>query len=274
MEYTFTVDSVKTDRFEMDYLKFGEGKNVMVVLPGVSITKVTQAAPAIVRQFEAFIPEFTVYLFDRKNDMEKGYMVSNMADDTVSAMQSLGISEACFYGASQGGMIIQQIMIRHPGVVRRAVIVSSSCRMNSLSCVVFDAWVGTAKRKDLQALNVSFAKYLYTPETLKRLGDGIRFLNRHATEEDLDRFVLQMEANENTDGKLGGVNCPVLVIGGEDDIIFGPEESEYLAEQFGCDVVLYRGYGHAVYDECPDVLVKTFQFLTGNYKSPGRKLVI
>ena len=37
----YTVQTVKTDNFEMDYIKFGTGVRPLVLLPGMSLKNIT-----------------------------------------------------------------------------------------------------------------------------------------------------------------------------------------------------------------------------------------
>ena len=49
-----------------------------------------------------------------------------MADDVAAMLRHLGIDEADAFGYSMGGGVALQLAIRHPGLVRRLVVVSAS----------------------------------------------------------------------------------------------------------------------------------------------------
>ena len=105
---------------EMYYVSFGEGKKKLVVLPGLSdgLTTVKGKAWLLSLPYRKFFRDYTVYMFSRKNDMPEGYSMEDMAEDQVSAMRSLGIEQAYVMGVSQGGMIAQDLAIRHPEMVQ------------------------------------------------------------------------------------------------------------------------------------------------------------
>ena len=107
MEYS--LGEVRTKGFTMEYMKFGSGGGTLVILPGLSLTRVLLAAPAVVRRYELFAEDFTVYVFERRSDLPKTYSVEDMARDTADAMESLGLSGVNLFGASQGGMIAMLI---------------------------------------------------------------------------------------------------------------------------------------------------------------------
>ncbi len=59
------LDTVRTDDFEMDYCKFGNGPRTFVIIPGLSIQSVMGAASDIEAAFELFKDEFTTFVIDR-----------------------------------------------------------------------------------------------------------------------------------------------------------------------------------------------------------------
>ena len=60
---------VQTESFSMDYFRFGTGSRMMVILPGLSVQSVMGAAQAVEAAFRSFEDSFTVYLFDRRNEL-------------------------------------------------------------------------------------------------------------------------------------------------------------------------------------------------------------
>ena len=109
MSHNLILSTVKTPSFEMDYLRFGSGDRVFVILPGLSVKSVLESASLIARQYERIAKDHTVYLFDRRKTLPYSYPVDDMAADTARAMDALGLRNVFLFGASQGGMIAQQI---------------------------------------------------------------------------------------------------------------------------------------------------------------------
>ena len=74
----YSVQTVKTDHFEMDYIKFGTGSRPLVLLPGMSLKSTMGIASMVVDSYKIFADDFTVYLFDRKKNFGESYLMEEM----------------------------------------------------------------------------------------------------------------------------------------------------------------------------------------------------
>jgi pimeloyl-ACP methyl ester carboxylesterase len=54
------------------------------------------------------------------------YLLADMADDTAALLTAMGISAAHICGASMGGMIAQQLAVRHPKQVKSLTLIMTS----------------------------------------------------------------------------------------------------------------------------------------------------
>ena len=54
----------------LKYMKFGDGPKNMVILPGLSLRPVTDAPQGVIAAYNIFSEEFTVYLFDYREEPE------------------------------------------------------------------------------------------------------------------------------------------------------------------------------------------------------------
>ena len=67
----------------MDYIRFGTGKRVLIMLPGLGdgLRSVKGTALPMAFMYRAFAKDFTVYAFSRKNELLQGYTTRDMARD-------------------------------------------------------------------------------------------------------------------------------------------------------------------------------------------------
>ena len=56
------IETVKTNGFTMDYVRFGQGERTLVILPGLSVESVTKSADAIAKAYAPLAEHFTIYL--------------------------------------------------------------------------------------------------------------------------------------------------------------------------------------------------------------------
>ena len=56
----FLIDKVSLNGFSMEYLKFGNGRKNLVILPGLSVQSVLLYSSSVVKQYERFTKDFTV----------------------------------------------------------------------------------------------------------------------------------------------------------------------------------------------------------------------
>ena len=144
----FLIDKVSLNGFSMEYLKFGNGRKNLVILPGLSVQSVLLYSSSVVKQYERFTKDFTVYLFDRRINLPQEYSVSDMADDTAQAVKYLGLKNIYLFGASQGGMIAMDIAIKNVGLVEKLVLASTAMHMDEKSVSIVDDWIKLAENHD------------------------------------------------------------------------------------------------------------------------------
>ncbi len=257
---------VSADGIIMDYFRFGQGSNTLVILPGLSIQSLMPLAETVAESYKMFENDYTVYLFDRRRNLPAHYSVYDIAEDTYKAMKSLGLFDISLFGASQGGMAAMVLLCRYPGLFRKAVIASSSPLINSENDAVLRRWIDLAVKKDREALALDFAKSIYPENVFTQYRDYFLGESASYTDEDLERFMILSEGTLGfyITGELPSVSCPVFAIGASDDGVLGRGKTEMIADLTGktggsC-MFLYSGFGHACFDTAPDFKQKIFDF--------------
>lgn len=246
------VDSVKTEDFEMRYVHFGNRLgDPVVILPGLSIKSVMESYQAIARQYTIFADNSDVYLFDRREDVPQGYDMDTMAEDTIKAMDTVGIRNAYLLGVSQGGMLAQLIAVKRPDLVKKMVLCSTAANVEPEEENRIKDWMILAQQGRREELAMAFARLVYSPEIVEENSQLFADMATSFTEDELARFVIMAGATTGFDlrEKLKEINCPTLVIAGDSDRIFSVKKAEELAEMVKGDLYIYENGSHAVYDE-------------------------
>lgn len=261
------VDTVETDEFSMDYCKFGTGEKVLVVLPGLSVQSVMASADAIAEAFKQYTDDYTVYVFERRNEMPESYTVSDTARDTVEAFRAVGLEKVSLFGASYGGMISMKIAVDNPELVEKMVLASTVAKVTDKEYETVGSWSRLAEEGDAKGLYLSFGEALYPTEVFEQSKQLLEDAAMTVTSEELKRFTILSEGMKGFDvtDKLNRIDCPVLLIGDEKDRVFNADAikniAQYLNTRPDFELYMYDGYGHAVYDLAPDFRDRMLKFL-------------
>ena len=134
MLYHAKNGTLKIGNDTMDYIRFGNGKRVLLILPGLGdgLQTVKGTALPMALMYRLFAKEFTVYAFSRRNHLPSGYTTRDMARDQAEAMDLLGIDRADVFGVSMGGMIAQHLAIDHPEKVNNLILTVTCARPNPI----------------------------------------------------------------------------------------------------------------------------------------------
>ena len=132
----------------MEYAVFGYGDKPFVILPGLSLRDVKGAGAGLALLYRQFAKEYRVYVLDKKSDIADGCTVADLAEDTAGAMMALGITDAYVMGVSLGGMIAQELAIRHPELVKKLVLAVTASRRNDTMAAAVGKWIGLAEDGD------------------------------------------------------------------------------------------------------------------------------
>ena len=261
------AETIRTDDFTMDFFRFGHGEKAFVILPGLSVESVLNYADAVAKAYSLLTDRFTVFVFDRRNELPAEYSVQEMARDTAAAFRVLGLEQVCLFGASQGGMIAMEIAAEAPELVSRLIIGSSSACITDEQYQAVGRWVQLAEAGNAGDLYLAFGEAVWPREVFEQSRNLLAESSKNVTEENLRRFVVLAEGLKDFDAreKLRKIACPVLVIGSADDRVLGADASgeiaKLLKDHTDVELYMYDGYGHAAYDTAPDYKERILRFL-------------
>ena len=266
---SYLVEKVIADGFEMQYIKFGSGEKTLVIIPGLSIQSVVSSAALIEKQYEIFSKDFTVYLFDRRENLPEIYSVCDMAKDTAKAIKKLKLEKICLFGISQGGMISMLIAAENEGLVSKLVLASTACKANADNSKVISEWIELAEQGKTKELCLSFGENVYPKDFYEKYKSAFKLLAKTVSESDLKRFIILSKGCDGFDATkdIKNIRCSVLVIGDTEDKVLGAESlyeiEKHMKSNTDFELYMYSGYAHAVYDLAPDYTQRLYNFFTG-----------
>ena len=252
--------------FGTDYIRFGTGPQVLVILPGLGdgLRTVKGTALPMAWMYRIFAGEFTVYCFSRKAELPQGHRTRDMARDLRNTMDALNIQKAHILGVSMGGMIAQWLAIDHPEKVASLVLAVTASKPNPMLTASIEEWLDQARRGDHCAFMDSNLRKIYSPQYYRQNRWMVPLLGKLTKPKSYDRFQIQAAACLSHDAfpQLCRIQAPTLVIGGEQDMALGHEASLEIVGQIpGAQLKLYPQWGHGLYEEAPDFNQTVLDFI-------------
>lgn len=238
----------------MDYIRFGTGSRILVMLPGLGdgLRSVKGTALPMAFMYRRFAKNFTVYAFSRRDALPEGYTTRDMARDQAEAMEQLGIGCADIFGVSMGGMIAQHFAVDFPGKVNKLILTVTSARPNPILEASIGEWVSCAKSGDHSAFMDSNVRRIYSDAYYRRNRWLVPIMGMLTKPKSYERFYVQADAclTHNAYEYLHQIKAPTLVIGGEKDHALGGEASVEIAEKIPrAELLMYERWGHGLYEE-------------------------
>ena len=257
MLYNAKNGTLSMDGTTMEYIRFGSGNRILIMLPGLgdSLRSMKGTALPMALMYRMFARAFTVYAFSRKTDLPKGYTTRDMARDQAKAMDALGIERADIFGVSMGGMIAQWLAIDFPEKVGKLVLTVTSARPNPILEASIDEWVALAKAGDHAAFLESNLRRIYSERYYRKNKWLLPLLGVLTKPGSYERLFVQAEAclTHHAFPDLPRITAPTLVIGGEKDLALGGDASREIAGAIpGAGLKMYPEWGHGLYEEATD----------------------
>lgn len=242
---------------EMEYIRFGTGDRILVMLPGLgdSLRSIYGTALPMALMYRIFARDFTVYAFSRKWNLPENCSTRDMARHQAEAMELLGIDRADVFGVSMGGMIAQWLAIDYPQKVNRLILTVTSSRPNPILVDAVAEWISLARAGDHSAFMDSNLRMIYSDGYYRKNKWMVPILGLVTRPKSYDRFFVQADAclSHNAYDSLCRIQAPTLVIGGEKDRALGGDASREMAAAIpGAELLMYPQWGHGLYEEAQD----------------------
>jgi pimeloyl-ACP methyl ester carboxylesterase len=200
------------------------------------------------------------------------YTIHQMADDAAGLLDHLKIERAHVVGVSMGGMIAQELALRHPSRVRGLVLACTYPqpdadveRQREFSLKQFGGSIAAdgQMKVDISAIDpLSFLQHLlptvFNQEFIDRELPRLLQIFSGALQYgfSMEAILGQVSAvmNHHATERLHEIRSPTLVITGDADRLIPPANSDILAKHIpGARLVKLPGGSHGFNFETPDV---------------------
>jgi pimeloyl-ACP methyl ester carboxylesterase len=228
-------------------------------------------------QLPAFAPHYRTIVFDNRGVGRSAkppgpYTIHQMADDAAGLLDVLDVGRAHVVGVSMGGMIAQELALRHPKRVRGLVLACTFPepdaeieRQREFSIAQFGGTVSAAGelKIDVAALDpMLFFQHLLPrvfnqsfidrelPKLLQLFGGALQYGFS------MEAILGQVEAvmGHRATARLHEIAAPTLVITGDADLLIPPGNSDILARDIpNARLVKVPGGSHGFNFETPDL---------------------
>lgn len=254
MRFNAKNDAVQISTGEMDYIRFGTGERILILLPGLGdgLRTVKGTALPMAMMYRCFAKDFTVYAFSRLTELPKGYTTRQMARDLAEAMEQLKILKADVFGVSMGGMIAQHFAADYPEKVNKLILTVTAANPNPVLTESIGEWVALAKSGDHSAFMDSNLRRIYSEEYYRKNKWMIPAVGKLTKPQSYNRFFIQADACLTHDAfdRLQEIAAPTLVVGGGKDLALGGDASREIAAAIpGARLHMYDDWGHGLYEE-------------------------
>jgi 3-oxoadipate enol-lactonase len=208
--------------------------------------------------FDGPLPrQFDVIAYDqrglgRTSKPDRSYTMAQYADDAAALLSALAVSRAVVFGVSFGGMVAQELALRHPGRVKAMVLACTSPGGEGGASYPLHQLTGMTREEMARTMipisdtRRDAAWAAANPEEHRAL---VEMASTDPYAEESDRAMgarrqLEARATHDTWDRLAAIRCPVLVAGGKFDGIATPETQARMAARIpGAQLRMYEG-GH------------------------------
>lgn len=211
------------------------------------------------------------------------YLLADMADDALAVIDELGWPAAHVVGASLGGMIAQELAIRHPGRVRSLTSIMSTpagriATMPTRAAMrALTSHGGRPATSQDEAADqaVAVKKVIGSPGypvDEEMIRDIVRrSFQRHPGSPDGDaRQRAAVIASGDRRRALAGLRMPALVIHGDQDPVIRPSGGRATAAAIpGARLVCYPGMGHDLPEALWPAILDEIRALAARAGEPG-----
>jgi 3-oxoadipate enol-lactonase len=147
------------------------------------------------------------------------YAMADLADDAARLLRELDTGPVVWIGLSMGGMVGQELALRHPGLVGALVLANTTSAYPDAARAVWQQRIATVQEGGIEAIaDAVMARYFHDDFRAAHPATIDRFRRRLVTTDTVGYIGCCAAVGAvDTTARLGAIGVPALVIAGELD---------------------------------------------------------
>ncbi len=249
------MPKAKTNDINIYYEVHGEGESLLLIYG------LAGRGDGFVKQIPALSQRFRVITFDNRgvgetDQPEEPYSIAQMADDAAGLLDALGLESAHVFGVSMGGMIAQELVLRHPHRVRKLAL---GCAHSGIKhCEPSPQWVTDIFKslpgKPREQVVRECVPFNYSPHTQRNNQRLIEEMFPLMVDNRQRGYAYQNQINAiyafDANDRLPQITALTLILTGVDDVLIPPANSRSLAARIpNARLIEFEQAGHLFFIE-------------------------
>ena len=196
----------------------------------------------------------------RSESPTPSYTTEAMADDAVSILDEVGLDAVHVYGFSLGGMVAQQLALRHPRRVRSVVLGATQPGGRRARRADGEVLGFFRRRAGMRHEHAAWESVQYNygsrcrAEHQDRIAADIEWRLSQPFNARAYRAQIFAATLHNCYGRLDRIDVPTLVVHGDEDRVIPVENAHLMAERLpNCRLSVLEAAGHLYPTELPEV---------------------
>ncbi len=249
------MPKIKVNDIDIHYEVHGEGDPLMLIYG------LAGRGQGFCYQVPALSKKFRTILFDNRSvgetdQPETPYSIPQMADDAAGLLDALDVESAHVFGISMGGMIAQELALRHPARLKKLAL---GCTHSGIKhCTPSPQWVTDIFKglpgKPREQVVRECIPFNFSPHTQEHRKELIEefFPTMRDNLQPAYAYLLQINAIYGFDAfdRLPQIAAPTMVLTGTDDVLIPPANSRGIAAKIpNAQLVEFDHAGHLFFVE-------------------------
>jgi 3-oxoadipate enol-lactonase len=175
------------------------------------------------------------------------YTMAELADDAARMLRELDTGPVVWVGLSMGGMVGQELALRHPSLVRALVLANTTSGYPDAARAVWRQRIDTVQAQGIEAIaDAVMGRYFHDGFRAAKAATVARFRRRLVSTDAVGYMgCCGAVGGVDTSARLGQLAVPTLVIAGELDQGTPPAMAETLAEGIpGASLTVLKDASH------------------------------